>query len=83
MYAEYGVSSNRCSRGQSYQVPQFQLIVFDSKTKFFFVQISPLWKEVWILTQVQVTEEHWVNSHGETTQPPAHMVSADRDEVSQ
>ena len=32
---------------------------------------------------VQVTEEHWVNSHGETTQPPTHMISADRDEVSQ
>ena len=31
---------------------------------------------------VQVTEEHWVNSHGETTQPPTHMISADRDEVS-
>ena len=27
---------------------------------------------------VQVTEEHWVNSHGETTQPPTHMISADR-----
>ena len=32
---------------------------------------------------VQVTEEHWANSHGETTQPPTHMISADRDEVSQ
>ena len=32
---------------------------------------------------VQVTEEHWVNSHEETTQPPTHMISADRDEVSQ
>ena len=32
---------------------------------------------------VQVTEELWVNSHGETTQPPTHMISADRDEVSQ
>ena len=32
---------------------------------------------------VQVTKEHWVNSHGETTQPPTHMISADRDEVSQ
>ena len=32
---------------------------------------------------VQVTEELWVNSHGETTQPPTHMIFADRDEVSQ
>ena len=30
---------------------------------------------------VQVTEEHWVNSHGETTQPPTHVISAE--EVSQ
>ena len=30
---------------------------------------------------VQVTEELWVNSHGETTQPPTHMISTDRDEV--
>ena len=56
------------------------------KKKRIFVQISPLCERGLDFDPsviVQVTEEHWVNSHGETTQPPTHMISADRDEVSQ
>ena len=56
-------------------------------TKKKIVQISPPSLERGLdfdpRVIVQVTEEHWVNSHGETTQPPTHMISADRDEVSQ
>ena len=40
-YAEYGFSSNRCSHGQSYQVPQFQLIVNGlPKNKDFVVLVN-------------------------------------------
>ena len=60
-------------------------IIVQKKKKNFCPDISSLERGLDLDPSVivQVTEEHWVNSHGETTQPPTHMISADRDEVSQ